>query len=78
MEGLDAVAFTGGIGENAVGVRARILRGLEWAGARMDPDGNHRGGPRLHASTSKVALWVVPAQEERMIAQDALELARLA
>ena len=42
MEGLDAVAFTGGIGENALGVRARILRGLEWTGVRMNPDANHR------------------------------------
>jgi acetate kinase len=74
MEGLDAIAFTGGIGENAVGVRARILRGMEWLGLRMDPDANHRGGPRLHAETSKVAVWVVPAEEERMIARDALEL----
>ena len=74
LEGLDAIAFTGGIGENAVAVRARILRGLEWAGARMDPDRNHRGGPRLHAETSRIALWVVPAEEERMIAADALAL----
>jgi acetate kinase len=77
MEGLDAVAFTGGIGENAIGVRARILRGLEWAGLRMDIDANHRQGPRLHAQTSKVAVWVVPAQEERMIAQDAQHLMRV-
>ena len=54
MEGLDAIAFTGGIGENAVTVRAMILRGLEWIGVRMDPDANHRNGPRLHAETSKV------------------------
>ncbi|KMW58409.1 Acetate kinase [Candidatus Rhodobacter oscarellae] len=74
MEGCDAVAFTGGIGENAVAVRARILRGLEWLGLRMDPDGNHRGGPRLHAQTSKVSAWVVPAAEEQMIAEDALGL----
>ncbi len=78
MEGVDAVAFTGGIGENAVGVRARILRGLEWAGVRMDPDANHRRAPRLHAETSKTAVWVVPAQEERMIAKDALNLMRAA
>ncbi|MFC6686974.1 acetate/propionate family kinase [Jhaorihella thermophila] len=78
LEGLDAIAFTGGIGENAVGVRARILRGLEWIGVRMDPDANHRGGPRLHADTSKVAVWVVPAEEERMIAADALSLMRAA
>lgn len=78
MEGLDAVAFTGGIGENAVGVRARILRGLEWTGVRMDPDGNHRNGPRLHAQTSQIAVWVVPAREERMIAEDARGLMRAA
>lgn len=77
MEGLDAVAFTGGIGENAVGVRARILRSLEWAGVRMDPDANHRRVPRLHSETSKIAVWVVPAQEERMIAKDALSLMSL-
>jgi len=74
MEGCDAIAFTGGIGENAVGVRPRICRGLEWLGLRMDPDGNHRNGPRLHSDTSKVAAWVVPAEEEKMIAYDALAL----
>ena len=74
MEGLDAIAFTGGIGENAVGVRARLLRGLEWLGVRMNPDYNHRGGPRLHAESSKVAVWVIPAEEERMIAMDAVAM----
>ncbi|MCP3970274.1 MAG: acetate/propionate family kinase [Rhodobacteraceae bacterium] len=74
MEGLDAIAFTGGIGENAIGVRARILRGMEWLGVRMDPDANHSNGLRLHARTSKIGLWVVSAEEEWMIAQDALDL----
>ncbi|MCE8544675.1 acetate/propionate family kinase [Ruegeria pomeroyi] len=74
MEGLDAIAFTGGIGENAIGVRARILRGLEWLGARMDPDANHAAKPRLHTDNSKVAIWIVPAEEERMIARDAQTL----
>jgi acetate kinase len=74
MEGLDAIAFTGGIGENAVGVRARILRGLEWLGVRMDPGANNRGGPCLHSDDSRVSIWIVPAEEERMIAQDALSL----
>lgn len=74
MEGLDAVAFTGGIGENAIGVRARILRGLEWIGVRMDIDANHGRRTRLHAASSKVAIWMVPAQEERMIAIDAKSL----
>jgi acetate kinase len=74
MEGLDAIAFTGGIGENALGVRARILRALEWTGVRMNPDANHSGKARLHAQTSKVAVWVIPAKEEEMIAADALTL----
>lgn len=74
MEGVDTIAFTGGIGENALGVRARILRGLEWLGVRMNPDANHARRARLHAETSKVAVWVVPAEEERMIAADALRL----
>lgn len=74
MEGLDAIAFTGGIGENAVGVRALILRGLEWAGVRMDPDANHRSATRLHAETSTVGVWIVPAREEWMIARDAKTL----
>jgi acetate kinase len=74
LEGIDAIAFTGGIGENATGVRARILRGLEWIGVRMDPDANHRGRSRLHADSSRVAVWVVPAEEEKTIAADALSL----
>ncbi|MCG6884040.1 MAG: acetate/propionate family kinase [Silicimonas sp.] len=74
MEGLDAIAFTGGIGENAVAVRALILRGLEWAGVRMDPDANHRGATRLHAETSRVGVWIIPAREEWMIARDAKTL----
>ncbi len=74
MEGVDAIAFTGGIGENAIAVRARILRGLEWLGVKMNPDANHRNASKLHAETSKIAVWLVPAQEERMIAKDALSL----
>lgn len=74
MEGLDAIAFTGGIGENAVGVRARILRGLEWIGVQMNATANHANAPRLHSDSSTVQAWIVPAQEERMIASDALEL----
>ncbi len=74
MEGCNAVVFTGGIGENAVGVRARICRGLEWAGAQMDLDANHDRKARLHAESSKLAIWVVPAEEEKMIARDVIAL----
>jgi len=74
MEGLDAVAFTGGIGENAAPIRARIMDGLGWLGLRADAAANESGAPRLHASGSAIAAWIVPAQEERMIAADALAL----
>ncbi|WP_104017668.1 acetate/propionate family kinase [Roseovarius nitratireducens] len=74
MEGLDAVAFTGGIGENAAPIRARIMAGLGWLGLRADTAANDTGRPRLHAPDSAITAWVVPAQEERMIAADALAL----
>lgn len=68
MGGLDAVAFTGGIGENDAEVRARIMGGLAWTGLSADADANRSGGPRLHAEGSRVAVWIVPAAEERRIA----------
>ncbi|MBS4010726.1 MAG: acetate/propionate family kinase [Roseovarius sp.] len=74
MQGLDAVAFTGGIGENAAPVRARIMDGLSWLGAQIDARANAAGDTRLHAHGSGIACWIVPAQEERMIAGDAQRL----
>lgn len=74
MEGLDAVAFTGGIGENAAPIRARIMDGLGWLGLRGDARANASGGPCLHAPGSDVSAWIVPAEEERMIATDTLTL----
>ena len=74
MGGCDAVVFTGGIGENAPGVRAAILEHLSWLGIEIDPGRNVRNGPRLHAERSKVEAWVIPADEEREIARDALGL----
>ena len=74
MGGLDGVAFTGGIGENDAVVRARILDGLAWAGAQYDPAANRSSSARLHESGSHVAIWTVPAQEERQIAFEAMAL----
>ncbi len=72
LEGLDAIAFTGGIGENATAIRVRILRGLEWIGARMDPDANEARQMALHCQSSAIKIWVIPADEERQIAMDTL------
>ncbi|MEO0655487.1 MAG: hypothetical protein AAFY77_11540, partial [Pseudomonadota bacterium] len=72
MGGLDAVAFTGGIGEHDPDSRAAICDGLGWLGVSIDPEANASGGPALHAADSDIPIWIVPAEEERQIAQDAL------
>jgi len=74
MGGLDAVAFTGGIGENAPNVRARIMDGLGWLGLRADEAANEAGRTQLHQDGSDISAWIVPAQEERRIATEALKV----
>ena len=74
MGGLDAVAFTGGIGENDVAVRAEIMAGLDWTGLRLEAGASPQNAARLHSDASHVAVWVVPADEERHIAAEALDL----
>lgn len=69
MGGVDAVVFTGGIGENARDVRAGIMAHLTWLGTEIDPTRNATNGPRLHHDTARVALWIIPADEEREIAR---------
>ena len=74
MGGLDAVAFTGGIGENDAGIRAAILEGLVFMGAAFDPAANVAGDAVIHSPTSRVAIRLVPAREERQIAVEALRV----
>jgi len=74
MGGCDALAFTGGIGENAAPIRARIMAGLAWLGLTPDVTANDANQPRLHAQDSAISAWIIPAEEERMIAADALRL----
>jgi len=78
---LDAVIFTGGIGENAAFVRAKVIAGLEGnLGIELDPEKNTKavGGAEadVAAATSRVHVLVVPTNEEKAIAADAYELAR--
>lgn len=68
MGGLDAVVFTGGIGENDPRIRGGILRGLGFLGAVLDEPANHQNAAELHVPSSRVAIWIVPADEERQIA----------
>jgi acetate kinase len=68
LGGLDAVVFTGGIGEHAAPVRARVLTAAEWLGLTLDDAANAHDGPQISAAGSPRA-WVVPTDEERMIAR---------
>ena len=73
MGGAEAVIFTGGVGENAPEIRARICAGLEWAGLDLEPDRNAQTiGREAQISTddSKVQSWVIPTDEELLIARD--------
>jgi acetate kinase len=72
LGGLDAIIFTGGIGENDVATRAEVLRGAAWAGFEFDEAANASGGPRVTRGRGPAA-WVVPADEEVMIARGTRE-----
>jgi len=74
LGGFDALVFTGGIGENAATVRAQIGKALAWMGLAMDEAANDRGGPRISAAGSRVSAWVIPTDEDLMIARHTQEL----
>lgn len=74
LGGLDAIVFTGGIGEHAAPIRARICEACRWLGIDLDRDSNERGGPRISKSNCKTSAWVVPTNEELMIAMHAQQL----
>jgi acetate kinase len=68
LGGLDALVFTAGIGENATAIRERVCRDAGWLGVALDTAANAAGGPRISAPGSRVGAWVVPTDEELMIA----------
>jgi acetate kinase len=68
LAGLDALVFSGGIGENAVSIRARVCRDASWLGLELDEEANAKGGPRISQTGSRVSAWVIPTNEELMIA----------
>jgi len=72
MNGLDALVFTGGIGEHAAPVRAAICEASRWLGVELDTPANVRHGTRISASTSRVSAWAIPTNEELMIARHTL------
>ena len=69
LGGLDAFVFTAGIGENSATVRARVAGTLGWLGAELDPAANAAAAARISTPKSRIALYVVPTDEELMIAR---------
>lgn len=79
MNGVDAIVFTAGVGENAVGLRQNILEQLTWLGVEVDPELNkiRSGEPRvISKKDSKVKVMVIPTNEELVIARDTLQLVK--
>jgi acetate kinase len=74
LDGLDALVFTGGIGERAASIREKICLGAAWTGLVLDRAANEAGGPRISAPDSRISAWVVPTNEELMIARHTHEL----
>ena len=83
MNGLDAVVFTAGIGENRDEIRAAACADLDWLGIKLDPEINAKtrlqsDNVRISAPDSKVAVWVIPTNEELVIARDTERLVKAA
>ena len=78
LNGIDVLTFTAGVGENDGGVRADVCEYLGYLGVKIDPELNKKRGAEMMISTpdSKVQVWVIPTNEELMIAQDTAELVK--
>ena len=69
LQGIDALIFTAGIGENAAAVRGAVCRASAWLGIALDEAANRAGRPRISTDGSRVSCWVVPTDEELVIAR---------
>ncbi|MBR0901190.1 acetate/propionate family kinase [Bradyrhizobium liaoningense] len=74
LQGLDAFVFTAGIGENSSGIRARVAEQLGWLGVAVDAAENTRHSRLISAKSSRIPVYVIPTDEELMIAQHTLSL----
>ena len=77
LGGLDALVFTAGIGENSPPLRAAVCSKLAWQGVKLDEPANASSGPRISMAESAVSVWVIPTDEEWMLAQHTLGLLNL-
>ncbi len=79
LGGVDTLVFTAGIGENDAKMRKDILTGMEWLGIQLDDEANQqRGEHKISAPDSKVEVWVIPTNEELVIARETVRLAKQA
>jgi acetate kinase len=76
LGGIDALVFMAGVGQNAPLIRSLVCEGAAWLGLSVDAEANERGGPRISTEASPVRAWIVPADEEKMIAIHAARLVR--
>jgi acetate kinase len=74
LGGLDAIVFTAGIGEHAAPLRERVCRGAKWLGVELDEAANAAHGPRISTATSAVSAWVIPTDEELLVARHTARL----
>jgi acetate kinase len=74
LEGLDAFIFTAGIGENSPVIRSRIAEKLAWLGVELDDAANGAGGPLISTPQSKITVYVIPTDEELMIARHTMSV----
>lgn len=73
-QGIDTLVFTAGIGEHAPAIRERVCREAAWLGVTLDDAANAAHGPRISGSSSPVSVWVIPTNEESMIARHTLRV----
>jgi acetate kinase len=78
LGGIDALAFTGGIGAGSFELRASVVERLGWIGAAINPVANSRSLLRIHDDRSAIAIYAIPTDEERQLAIEALRLIELA
>jgi acetate kinase len=76
LSGLDAIVFTGGIGENSAVIRERVCRDAAWLGVELDAAANAAGGPCISTPTARASAWSIPTNEELMIARHTRRLLR--
>jgi acetate kinase len=75
LNGVDAIIFGGGVGENAAAIREKILEGMEWCGIELDQKKNRDHDPKelscISSDASGVEVWVIPVNEAALLAQEA-------